>query len=82
MNNNTVDLNAYKKAKARKAELEPYIKLLVDFSDKLWDNLDKTWSFAIIKVVESAKIQYMMEIHECELILNSHRTIFKYKGKK
>ena len=68
-----IDLLSYKRAKKRKEELEPYLKQLSKLSDFLYENLTIRGSFAILKEVESVRVQYYMEVHELSLILNSRR---------
>lgn len=76
---NPINLLEYKRAKARKEELEPYLKELDKLSDFLYNFLHLRLSFSILEVVEDVRIQYYMELNELNKILNSNQRISKLK---
>jgi hypothetical protein len=75
------DLEAYKRAKARLIEYEPYFNNLCKFSDYLFKNLHLPGVFDILEEIESQKIEYYIEISECKRILNSKAKKTEFKPK-
>lgn len=73
------DLIAFRQAKEKLDQYEPFFDNLCKYSDYLFKNLHLPYVFDIIERVESAKIAYYIEINECKRILNSKASNEKVK---
>jgi hypothetical protein len=64
------DLRRYKEATQKLPHYEAHFRKLDEFSNYLFNNLLFPGTFDIIKVVESEKIRYYIEINELKRVIN------------